>query len=92
MIVGPFFSFFSHCLINKNKIKINLKKHNDHTNPLFVDKKLLKLKGIIEMSYELWNNLLKTDPEISNSVSINSLIHTLKSYYLNTYSTLLPIN
>ena len=38
------------------------------------------------------NKLLKTNPEISNSVSMNSLKYTLKSYYLKTYSALLLIN
>ena len=40
----------------------------------------------------VWNKLLKTNPEISNSVSMNSLKYTLKSYYLRTYYTLLLIN
>ena len=40
----------------------------------------------------VWNKLLKTNPEISNSVSMNSLKYTLKSYYLKTYSALLLIN
>ena len=39
-----------------------------------------------------WNKLLKTNPEISNSVSMNSPKYTLKSYYLKIYSTLLLIN
>ena len=40
----------------------------------------------------VWNKLLKTNPEIPNSVSMNSLKYTLKSYYLKTYSALLLIN
>ena len=40
----------------------------------------------------VWNKLLKTNPEISNSVSMNSLKYTLKSYYLKTYPALLLIN
>ena len=40
----------------------------------------------------VWNKLLKTNPEISNSISMNSLKYTLKSYYLKTYSVLLLIN
>ena len=40
----------------------------------------------------VWNKLLKINPEISNSVSMNSLKCTLKSYYLKTYSALLLIN
>ena len=127
-----------------------LKKY-DHTNPLFVNNKLLKLNDIIESSYVkvmfniinnklppdlsnmfqysftvhnyntrnvsnqgeyipsinttafgikslryntpvVWNKLLKTNPEISNSVSMNSLKYTLKSYYLKTYSASLLIN
>ena len=40
----------------------------------------------------VWNKLLKTNPAISNSVSMNSLKYTLKSYYFKTYSALLLIN
>ena len=51
--------------------------------------------GIKSLRYNtpvVWNKLLKTNPEISNSVSMNSLKYTLKSYYLKTYSALLLIN
>ena len=51
--------------------------------------------GNISLRYNtpvVWNKLLKTNPEISNSVSMNSLKYTLKSYYLKTYSALLLIN
>ena len=39
-------------ILQKKCIRIiNLKIYNDHTNPLFVDNKLLKLNDIIETSY-----------------------------------------
>ena len=49
-------------------------------------------KSLRYNTHVVWNKLLKTNPEISNSVSMSSLKYTLKSYYLKTYSALLLIN
>ena len=56
---------------------INLKQYNNHTNPLFVDNKLLKLKDIIEMNYvELMFNIInnKLPPDLSILICFNILI------------------
>ena len=66
-------------ILQKKCIRIiYLKKYNDHTNPFFVDNKLLKLNDIIETSYvKLMFNFInnKLPPDLSNMFQYSFTVH-----------------
>ena len=80
-------------IVQQKCICINFKKYNEHTSPLFVDNKLLKLNDIIETSYvKLMFNFInnKLPPDLCNMFQYSFTVHNYNTRNVSNQGLYIP--